>query len=294
MTDINTRLDKLLCELIDERITDLHFDINHRQKRMIFRRHKRNIKMKEMEDLNYYDYLKYIASLDLIQSNLPQTGNFTYIVNERTYYFRLAVMETPLRKSAVLRVLNMNPIRDLKACVQDEKVYQKLLTISEFSQGIVLFCGATGSGKSTTMHHFLKTLKHKQIYTLETPIEIFDDDFIQIETNKNLDFNTALSQLLRHDPDIIALGEVRFESELHALLRAGLSGHAVCSTLHAGKSEDVIARLLDLGARPYDLLHGLRAVVYQDLKLDKKGEVKIAFKVQTGKILQRKILEAEK
>ena len=294
MDDITVMIDQLLHSLIQNKVTDLHFDISERAQRMIFRRHKINLKTKDLAHLQVYEYLKYMASLDLLQSNHPQTGHFTYIVAQKTYYFRFAVMETPLRKSAVLRVLNLNPIADLLTCVQNEKVYKRLIRLSQFKNGIILFCGATGSGKSTTMHHFLKTYQNKQIYTLETPIEIYDDDFVQIETSEQLSFNQALAQLLRHDPDLIALGEIRFESELRALLRAGLSGHAVCSTLHAGKIEDVISRLCDLRASPYDLMHGLKAVVFQELTMDEKGRSHVKFKIQSGKILQRKIIEAEK
>ena len=294
MDDINILIDDLLKRLIKQKVTDLHFDISEARQCMILRRHKMNLRKEVLSSYEVYEMLKYMAGLDLLQTNLPQTGHFTYIIAKKTYYFRLAVMETPLRKSAVLRVLNLNPIADLQDCVQDEKVYQKLLRLGRFRNGIILFCGATGSGKSTTMHHFLKHYEDKQIYTLESPIEIYDEQLVQIETSKSLDFNQALAQLLRHDPDLIALGEIRFEHELKALLRAGLSGHAVCSTLHAGKIEDVISRLCDLNAHPYDLMHGLKAVVFQELTLDKEGRTHVKYKIQSGKILQRKISEAAK
>lgn len=271
MKDKQILLNQLLHELIVEKISDLHFNISDNSYDMIYRRHKNNIYSKKNHDVFIlYEYIKYISGLDLNTTNTPQTGSFEYTIENTIYYFRFAVIETNLRKSGVLRVLNLSPILSLSEIVPDNHQIFNLLNITN---GIILFCGKTGSGKSTSQFHFLKEFKNKQIYLLENPIEIYDPDFIQIDISKsNLSFETAMTQLFRHDPDIISLGEVRKKTELDTLVRAGLSGHLVTSTIHAGSIEHVISRLFDLGASRYELNHVLKAIIFQELKLNDKGE----------------------
>lgn len=292
MKDTHIKIDQLLHYLIHEKISDLHLDLSKDSSKMIFRRHKINVKtVTEPSILKIYDYFKYISSLDLSMSLKPQTGTFEYVVDGYVYHFRFAMIETHFRKSAVLRVLNLSPIKSLSSIVPGKHALFKLL---EIKNGIILFTGATGSGKSTTQFHFLKELKDKQIYILEDPIEIYDPSFIQIDiSEKTLDFDEAITQLLRHDPDVISLGEVRKNHELNTLIRAGLSGHIVTTTLHAGNIDHVLSRLLDLGASSYDLSHVLKGIVYQELLLNEKGELYAKLYVEGEKEIQKKILEKQ-
>ena len=290
MKDTQIEIDRLLHYLIHEKISDLHIDISKDTQKMIFRRHKQLvISISDKKTIKTYDYLKYISGLDLSTSTKPQTGTFEYIIDDAMYHFRFAMIETHYRKSAVLRVLNLSSIESLEAIVPNEHKIFELLNISN---GIILFTGATGSGKSTTQFHFLKKLKEKQIYILEDPIEIYDESFIQIDiSEKTLDFDTAMTQLLRHDPDVISLGEVRKNNEINTLIRAGLSGHMVTTTLHAGNIDHVISRLLDLGASSYDLSHVLKGIVYQELKVNEKGEIYAKLIVETEDEIKKKILK---
>lgn len=290
MKDTQIRIDRLLHYLIQERISDLHIDISKDTQKMIFRRHKRLVETKIHKDtIQNYDYFKYISGLDLSTSSKPQTGTFEYIINNNNYHFRFAMIETHFRKSAVLRVLNLSTLDSLAAIVpKGHKVFELL----NIKNGIILFTGATGSGKSTTQFHFLKELVEKQIYILEDPIEIYDESFIQIDiSDKTLDFDAAMTQLLRHDPDVISLGEVRKNNELNTLIRAGLSGHIVTSTLHAGNIDHVVSRLLDLGASSYDLSHVLKAIVYQELKVNEKGDIYAELIIETEDDIKKKIFK---
>lgn len=289
MKDTQIKIDRLLHHLIQEKISDLHFDLSKSEEKMIFRRHKTQVNIQNGQDIiQIYDYLKYISQVDLSSSSKPQTGSFEYIIKDKTFHFRFAMIETHFRKSAVLRVLNLSPIASLQEIVP---ITHSLFNLLDIKNGIVLFTGATGSGKSTTQFHFLKQLKEKQIYILEDPIEIYDESFIQIDiSNQHLDFDAAMTQLLRHDPDVISLGEVRRNDELNTLIRAGLSGHIVTTTLHAGNADHVVSRLMDLGASTYDLTHVLKGIVYQELKRNKKGEIYAEITVQGEEEIKNKIL----
>lgn len=288
MKDTQIKIDHLLHRLVHEKISDLHFDLSQDSNKMIFRRHKVQIKMEKGKEIHLiYDYFKYISQVDLSMASKPQTGTFEYFIHEKSYHFRFAMIETHFRKSGVLRVLNLTSINSLKEIIPKNHPVFDLLNIKN---GIVLFTGATGSGKSTTQFHFLKEFKDKQIYILEDPIEVYDEAFIQIDIKAhNLDFDSAMTQLLRHDPDVIALGEVRKNKELSTLIRAGLSGHIVSSTLHAGNLDHVLSRLMDLGASKYDLSHVLKGIVFQELKQDKKGEVYAEISLKTEKEIKEKI-----
>lgn len=292
MKDTHIKIDQLLHYLIHEKISDLHLDLSKDTNKMIFRRHKINVKtVIDPGVLKIYDYFKYISALDLSMSSKPQTGTFEYVVDGLVYHFRFAMIETHFRKSAVLRVLNLSPITSLDSIVP---VGHPLFKLLEIKNGIILFTGATGSGKSTTQFHFLKELKDRQIYILEDPIEIYDPSFIQIDiSDKSLNFDDAMTQLLRHDPDVISLGEVRKNHELNTLIRAGLSGHIVTTTLHAGKIDHVLSRLLDLGASTYDLGHVLKGIVYQELEVNEKGAVYAKLYVEDERAIQKKILEKQ-
>ena len=126
------------------------------------------------------------------------------------------------------------------------------------------------------MFNCLSSLDAYQIYSLENPIERFNTRWIQIETHH---FENALTQLLRHDPDIVVFGEVRSASDIEQLIRAGLSGHTVVSTMHAGSVIQAIRRLCDLGASIYDLQDIMTGIIFQTMHAE-KGDVVIDYEIQ--------------
>lgn len=207
------------------------------------------------EDHEVYQLLKYKANLNLSVSMIPQTGTFEYIVHNKVWYCRFSAMETLNAKSGVLRILNLSPIKNLEDLSFQSS---KLDTIKEFIQqdnGLILFSGATGSGKSTTMFTALKEVKYRSIYSIEDPIERIYDYLMQMQVNltNGFDFQIAIKQLLRHDPDIIVIGEIRSPLEAQAAIRACLSGHLVCATIHSSSLKQTIYRLLDFDISLNDL-----------------------------------------
>lgn len=285
-------LDKIFQKIIRDRISDVHFKTkaNKKEVMLTYRRHKHPVGT-DFLDKSVYDLLKYYSGLELIEYQTPQTASFSHIIDNQIYLFRLSVMENFLIKTAVLRTLNLVRFDNLKDCVGDSFVYHQIKQFTVHDHGLFLFCGPTGSGKSTTLHYFLKDLEDYQCYCLDNPIELFDDALIQIEIGTHLRMDQALDQLLRHDPDVIAFGEIRNEYEMACLRRAALSGHFVCASIHAANFNELLARLYDLGASQYELYHSLKGVVFQKMRWDQNEKKAIVqFEVHLSKDIQEKIL----
>lgn len=220
-------------------------------------------------------HLKFMSNFDLT-STKPQTGTFTWIVEDKEYYLRFAAMESFNHKTGVIRILNIYDafsIHDIIRSSSDCKIIQRLLMKEA---GIVLFVGKTGSGKSTTLFHALSSIMTRHVYTIENPIERYHQEWIQIETQN---IESSLTQLLRHDPDVIMIGEIRSQKEVEILIRAGLSGHFVVSTMHAGSINQSIRRMQDLGVSLYDIEEIVQGIVYQTLKRDQKGNVSVTYQI---------------
>lgn len=264
MKTIETNLDELLHQFIENQATDIHFDT--KTKRYILRRHKLEVGVVEYANIEkIYEYLKFKAHINLSHHNRPQSGAFTYIIYGVTYYFRFSVIETYNRKHGVLRVLNLRVLNSLEACGIEGTTLKEIRSLFTLKHGLVLFAGKTGAGKSTTLFTGLNERVGKQIFTLESPIERVFENMIQIETTEDT-LNRNITQLLRHDPDIIVLGEIRTSLELQEVVRASLSGHLVMSTLHSGSILEVIHRLQDLNISHFDLSLILKGIVYQEIR----------------------------
>ena len=117
--------------------------------------------------------------------------------------------------------------------------------------GLILFSGKTGSGKTTTLYNLLKQVSYKKIYTIEDPIEVYDENFVQLQVNRTagLNYEHYVQQVLRHDPDIIMIGEIRDEKAARIAVVAANTGHLVLSTIHASSASSIISRMSELGVR---------------------------------------------
>ena len=290
MISIETAFDSLLHESISIGASDIHLDL-HDDIYIIFRRHKKQIqKRNDDKAIKLYEFLRYKSNFDLSRGSQPQTGSFTYLINGKDYFFRFAALETIGRKHGVLRILNINPVDSFEASMPLKTNRNNLLKASEGMSGIILFSGATGSGKSTTMFNFSKEFENKTLFSLENPIERHYSHLVQMEVNeaRSFNFQTGVTQLLRHDPDLIILGEVRSESDLKQCIRCGLSGHLVLASVHSGSIQQTLNRLLDLGANIYDLSESLKAIVHQEMIYSEEG-IKIKYSIETNKEIKERI-----
>ena len=214
--------------------------------------------------------LKILASLDISERRLPQDGRIRANVGGRPVDIRLSTMPHIHGEAAVLRLLSRelaaSRLADLGFSPEIEAGLERLF---EATDGLILVTGPTGSGKSTTLHAALKQLIRPglNIVTIEDPVEYRVDGAAQIEVDEKLglSFPRVLRSLLRQDPDIILVGEIRDAETAKIAVQAALTGHLVLATLHTNSAPDAVPRLIDMGVEPYLLAAVLRGVLSQRL-----------------------------
>ncbi len=214
--------------------------------------------------------IKLFSNLDISQSRLPQNGRFSKTFNSSEYDFRVSTIPTINGESIVIRILdNKNSKVMLKDIGFNKQTFETLDKLIHLHQGMILVTGPTGSGKTTTLYSILNSLNStsKKIITIEDPIEYNLQGIQQININEDidLDYSLALKNILRQDPDIIMIGEIRDEKALNIALQAALTGHLVIATLHTNNAPETINRLLDLNAEPFLIASTLKAVLSQRL-----------------------------
>ena len=231
-------------------------------------------------DLSLFHYLKYLSNLDLGNQSVPQSGNFQYKYQDELLYFRFSLLTTLQMQTAVLRILNNHEEFSLEQLTNDKKQIASFLNWTKARSGLIVFSGPTGSGKTTTLHAILHQIAkgHRlNVVSLEDPIEIFDDSYLQLQINErsNFTYEEGIKQLMRHDPDVIMIGEIRDPKSAQMLLRSALSGHLIFTTIHAKCCMEAIKRLNEFGLSNDDLLHTLSAVVSQRLypRKSRKGRI---------------------
>ncbi|HIJ84537.1 MAG TPA: type II/IV secretion system protein [Magnetococcales bacterium] len=204
--------------------------------------------------------IKVMAGMDIAETRTPQDGHFAMEIANANIDFRVSIQPTSHGENVVLRILDRNRrLVDLQHLGLDPGDVATLQGLMRRPEGIILVTGPTGSGKTTTLYAMLSTINtlEKNIMTLEDPLEIPLDSILQTSVNKavDLDFASGVRSMLRQDPDIIMVGEIRDLETAEMALRAAMTGHQVYSTLHANSAMAAIFRLLNIGLRS-DMLSG--------------------------------------
>ncbi|MFH1414447.1 MAG: GspE/PulE family protein [Candidatus Omnitrophota bacterium] len=214
--------------------------------------------------------IKIMANLDIAEKRQPQDGRFNIDIEDGSLDVRVSVIPTSQGESLVLRLLRQSKrlltLNELGMSEEKLKIYSRLI---RRPSGIILVTGPTGSGKTTTLYASLSTLQsaEKNIITIEDPVE-YNLDFcrqIQVNPKVNLYFATGLRSILRHDPDIIMVGEIRDLETATIAIQSALTGHLVFSTLHTNDAASAITRLVDMGIEPFLIASCLNGVVAQRL-----------------------------
>lgn len=271
------KIDLLLKYVFASQATDVHFVLNNNKLNISVRGVRGIEQLKDSKlDQSLFHYLKYMSNLDLGNTKLPQSGNFNYNYKNKQLFFRFAYLQTLQLQSGVLRVLNNHKKIEIDDLSLDKKQVKSFINWSKFRSGLVLISGPTGSGKSTTLHAILEKISANQrlkVITLEDPIEIQSDNYLQLQINDRMNFNyeEGIRQLLRHDPDVIMIGEVRDEITARMLIRSALSGHMVFTTIHAKSCKEAIKRLKDFGIKDIDLKETLTGITNQRI-FSRKGK----------------------
>ncbi len=214
--------------------------------------------------------IKVLGHLDIAEHRVPQDGSYRWSHHGHNADLRISIMPTVNGESVVIRVLDpkigMRRLDSIGFRPDDEAHLRRLLQTRD---GMILVTGPTGSGKSTTLYAALATLNQEalNIITVENPVEYHLSGIKQIEVNPatGYDFARALRSILRHDPDVILVGEIRDHETLTIAMEAALTGHLVLSTLHTNNAASTLARLLEMGAADYLIRDTLRGVLAQRL-----------------------------
>ncbi|MCS6946476.1 MAG: ATPase, T2SS/T4P/T4SS family, partial [Steroidobacteraceae bacterium] len=200
--------------------------------------------------------LKLMCGLDIGEKRLPQDGRFSLTVRNKHLDVRVSTLPTQFGEAAVLRLLDQSGgVLTLDQLGMDPALAARFASLIERNAGMLLVTGPTGSGKTTTLYAALNRLNTPQvkIITVEDPVEYRMDRICQVQVNAKigLDFARVLRTMLRQDPDIVLVGEMRDKETVDIGLRAAITGHLVLSTLHTSTALGAVSRLLDMGAAGY-------------------------------------------
>ncbi len=266
-------LNTVLMQAIKERASDIHFEPFEEEYKM---RYRIDGVLYEMVPPPKYiamaiaSRIKVMANLDIAERRMPQDGRIPLVVGGQPIDLRVAVLPTIFGESIVLRVLDRSNVSldldKLGMREDDLRVFRQMISKPN---GIVLVTGPTGSGKTTTLYAALNELNsvEDKLITTEDPVEYDIDGIVQVQIRPEyeLTFAKCLRSILRQDPDIILVGEIRDKETAEIATQASLTGHLVFSTLHTNDAPSSIARLLDLGVEPFLITATLEGVLAQRL-----------------------------
>ncbi|MBN9416556.1 MAG: type II/IV secretion system protein [Candidatus Eremiobacteraeota bacterium] len=214
--------------------------------------------------------IKISSGLNIAERRLPQDGRSTINVDGRNYDLRVSVIPNLHGEGVVIRVVNPHAVKlDFGSLGFAPKLLQRYKTLLRQPYGVVLVTGPTGSGKSTTLYTSLKHMAtgEKKVITLEDPVEYQLNGIVQIQVQPDIGytFGEGLKAILRHDPDIVLVGEMRDLESAQIAIRAALTGHQIFSTLHTNNAAQALTRLSDMGIPMYQVLASLNGVLAQRL-----------------------------
>lgn len=219
---------------------------------------------------NVITRIKILSGMNITETRLPQDGAIKTELGGMDLDMRVSSLPTKKGEKIVIRILDYSrSMQGIEYLFFSEENYKKILKMIAAPNGIILVTGATGSGKSTTVYSFLQKLNVKgtNLITVEDPVEMDIEGINQVQVNSDigLDFATVLRSILRQDPNIIMIGEIRDSETAQIAVRASITGHLVLSTLHTNNSLTTIERLLDMEVERYLLASALSGIVSQKL-----------------------------
>jgi type II secretory ATPase GspE/PulE/Tfp pilus assembly ATPase PilB-like protein len=264
--------ERLLNTAIERRATDIH--IEPRGEQWEIRMRTCGVLMHDsylstQEALSLLQRIKVKGNMDISEKRLPQDGGYTYADSLANLYdLRLSSLPTIEGEKLAIRILYRDPeFRQIEHLGLEPKDYEQIINWINDPMGLILVTGPTGSGKTTTLYAILQYFNNGlyNICTIEDPVEIRIKGLNQVQVNETagLTFSKGLRSLLRQDPDIIMIGEIRDLETAEIAIRASLSGHLVLATLHANDAASSITRLLEMGIEPYLVGTAVKGVVAQ-------------------------------
>ncbi|MCG8430564.1 MAG: GspE/PulE family protein [Candidatus Omnitrophica bacterium] len=268
-------LNQVLLDAIRQRATDIHFEPFENDLRVRYRIDGILYEIPSPESLKHFQSaiatrIKVMANLDIAERRRPQDGRVDVQLDDDTYDLRISVMPTPFGESIGIRILRRSaPDITLENLGLAEAEFSLLMRMIRQPHGIILVTGPTGSGKTTTLYACINRINSAQrkILTIEDPIEYQLKGVTQMQIEPRIDFTfaNALRSMLRHDPDVMMVGEIRDSETAEIAVRTALTGHLVFSTLHTNDAAGAITRLLDMGIDPFLVASSVNLIVAQRL-----------------------------
>jgi len=268
-------VNQILTDAISQRATDIHFEPFEEELRIRYRIDGELYEAGAPAAVRHFRHtiisrIKIISNLDIAERRIPQDGRAQITLNQAPYDLRISILPTPYGEAANVRILPRaqlaTELSDLGIEGKDLHRFQELL---KKPHGIILVTGPTGSGKTTTLYTCLGLLNRPnvKILTIEDPIEYHLHGITQMQVLPEIDFtfSRALKSMLRHDPDIMLIGEIRDLETAAITVRTALTGHLVFSTLHTNDAPGAIARLLDMIIEPFLIASSVEAILAQRL-----------------------------
>jgi general secretion pathway protein E/type IV pilus assembly protein PilB len=268
-------VNEILTEAVEARASDIHIEAQASGIKIRYRIDGVLQKQTMPPEINRFynaiiSRIKIMARLNIAEKRVPQDGRIKLKVSGREVDIRVSLIPMLHGEGVVMRVLDKEKMTfNLRGIGMDEDVYARFRKLIEMPHGIVLVTGPTGSGKTTTLYSALSEIKDEatKIITTEDPIEYQLEGInqIQVHTKVGLTFAASLRSILRHDPDVVLVGEIRdFETAENAI-QAALTGHLVFSTLHTNDAASAFMRMIDIGVEPYLVTSTVEGVMAQRL-----------------------------
>ena len=268
-----TAVNNLIAVAVSLGASDMHFDPTEDGIVVRFRIDgllRNYVSLPQEIKQNVITRIKIMAGMNITETRLPQDGAIKDKLNGKDLDLRVSALPTKRGEKIVIRIMDYSmSLKGIEYLYFNETNYNKILKMLNFPNGIILVTGATGTGKSTTLYSFLQKLnvEGSNLITVEDPVEMDIKGVNQVQVNSDigLDFATVLRSILRQDPNVIMIGEIRDSETAQIAVRASITGHLVLSTLHTNNSLTTIERLLDMDVERYLLASALSGIVSQKL-----------------------------
>ena len=251
-------------------------------------------------------HLKFLASMDIGEKRRPQNGAITITLDDKVVGLRLSTLPTAYLESLVIRLIPQYNILPLEQLSLFPNTAHRLISLLKHSHGMIIFTGPTGSGKTTTLYsllHHTQELLNRNVITLEDPIENQSEKMLQVQINEKagITYAVGLKAALRHDPDVIMVGEIRDAETARIAIRASLTGHLILTTMHSRDAEGAISRLLEFGLSWLEIQQSVIAVTAQSLVELKDTDSEKSFRNKRASVYEllygkelEKVLQAAK
>ena len=294
-------VDTIITKAIETKSSDIHIEPSKIGVRV---RYRQNGVLELMQNISADQFtslitrIKVISDMDPAKTKVAQEGRINYTFKKQSFDLRVSTIPSLYKERIVIRILNNNDINhQIESLNYDRAVEMRIISMLNSKKGLVLVTGPTGSGKTTSLYSFINCIdkKHNSIITIEDPVEYVISDVCQIPVNGNsqLTFSSALRNILRQDPNVVFIGEIRDSETAKMACNIAMTGHLVLSSMHTNTIQGAIFRLLDMGVEAKSLMDSLLCIMNQRLIREVCPKCKIKTFIDKDNALKYGLCEGE-